>query len=253
MVLSLPEPERTETMGDQSTSLTALRQSRSRLPLGTLALVYFLALAGRLIFYMIPVQGPFYLESQTGIDATTVGFILGVSTLAGGIVSLGYGCIRKRASVIAIVALTFAFMSVGYVIIGFGGKLPVILLGLAIAGFGTGLLLPNLNTWLAAATPESVRGRALGGLTSAYFFGQFLSPIVTRPLADAVGLATAFRWVGAVMVIGVIGFGVAAIAVSPPTETESEPDGEAATEPTDQPALIECLVAPLQDTRRRCS
>ena len=35
------------------------------------------------------------------------------------------------------------------------------------------------------------------------------------------------------MVIGVVGFGVAAIAVSPPTETESEPDGEAATEPTD--------------------
>jgi hypothetical protein len=29
------------------------------------------------------------------------------------------------------------------------------------------------------------------------------------------------------------GFGVAAIAVSPPTETESEPDGEAVTEPTD--------------------
>ena len=88
---------------------------------------------------------------------------------------MGYGRIRKRASVIAIVALTFGFMSVGYVIIGFGRKLPVILLGLAIAGFGTGLLLPNLNTWLAAATPESVRWRALGGLTSAYFFGQFLS------------------------------------------------------------------------------
>jgi hypothetical protein len=91
MVLSLPEPERAETTGDRPTSLAALRQSLSRLPLGTLDLVYFLALAGRLIFYMIAVQGPFYLESQTKIDATTVGFVLGVSTLAGGIVSLGYG------------------------------------------------------------------------------------------------------------------------------------------------------------------
>ena len=55
------------------------------------------------------------------------------------------------------------------------------------------------------------------------------------------------------MVTGVVGFGVAAIAISPPIETESEPDREAATEPTDQPALFECLIVPLQDTRRRCS
>ena len=91
-----------------------------------------------------------------------------------------------------------------------------------IARFGTGLLLPNLNTWLAAAVPESVRGRALGGLTSAYFFEQFLSPVVTRPIADVVGLATTFRWIGVAMAGGALAFGLAAVVASPPAETEAD-------------------------------
>ena len=222
MILSLPEPERTEPTGDRPTDFAALRRTLARVPLGTLALVYAVGLIGQLVFYMIPVQGPFYLESQTGISPTLVGVTLGLSTLSGGIVSIGYGRIRKRASVITIVAFTFGFMSVGYVIVGLSGSLLGILVGLVIAGFGTGLLLPNLNTWLTAAVPESVRGRALGGLTSAYFFGQFLSPIVTRPIADVVGLATTFRWVGVAMAGGALAFGLAAVVASPPAETEAD-------------------------------
>ena len=82
-------------------------------------------------------------------------------------------------------------------------------------------------------TPDSARGRALGGLTSSLFLGQFLSPILTRPLAEAFGLATAFVWVGAVMIVGVVSFGLAAVIVPPPAESEPESNDGGLTDPTD--------------------
>jgi dipeptide/tripeptide permease len=41
-------------------------------------------------------------------------------------------------------------MSAGYVLVGLSETCSLILLGLIVAGVGTGLLLPNLNMWLAA-------------------------------------------------------------------------------------------------------
>jgi hypothetical protein len=61
-----------------------------------------------------------------------------------------FDSIRSYASVITTVALTFAFMSAGYVLVGLSGTCSLILLGLIVARVGTGLLLPNLNMWLAA-------------------------------------------------------------------------------------------------------
>ena len=92
---------------------------------------------------------------------------------------------------------------------------------------------PKLNTWLAAVTPDSARGRALGGPTSFLFLGQFLSPICPRPLAEVVGLATAFVWIGAVMVVGVVSFGLAAVSIPPPAKSEPESNDGGLTDPTD--------------------
>ena len=82
-------------------------------------------------------------------------------------------------------------------------------------------------------TLDSARGRALGGPTSFLFFGQFLSPIGPRPLAEVIDLTTAFACVGAVMVIGVVSFGLAAVIMPPPAEPELESDDGGLTDPTD--------------------
>lgn len=199
IAFALPEPDRGEPTRDHPPSIDELRRTIARFPLGSLALIFALGLVGQLIFYMIPVQLPFYLESQTGASATPVGAALAMMTFSGGIVSLFYGHIRRTLGVTALVALTFTFMSVGYVVIGISGTFLGIIAGLTLTGAGIGFLLPNLNTWLAAVTPEAVRGRALSGLTSAIFIGQFLSPIVTRPVSETVGLGATFLGVGVML------------------------------------------------------
>ena len=166
MAFALPEPDRREPTGDRPTSTDDLRRTLTRFPLKTLALIGALGLVGQIIFYMIPVQMPFYLEAQTGVSGTLIGTALAVSTGAGGVASLLYGRIRRSVSVIGIVALTFTFMSIGYIVIGVSGTLPRIVAGLAIAGAGSGFLLTNLNAWTAAITPETVRGhRDFYGIT----------------------------------------------------------------------------------------
>ena len=74
-----------------------------------------------------------------------------------------------------------------------------VVLGLAVAGLGLGLVLPNLNRWTVESAAERLRGRALSGITTATFLGQFLSPLVTQPLADATSLATMYLALGGVL------------------------------------------------------
>lgn len=235
MVFALPEPDRHEPTGDRPTSIDDLYRTLARFPLKTLALIATLGVVGQIIFYMIPVQIPFYLETQTGASSMLIGAALAASTGAGGIASLLYGHIRQSVSVIGIVVLTFTFMSLGYTVIGVAGTFFGVVAGLAIAGAGSGFLLTNLNAWIAVVTPESVRGRALSALTSAFFLGQFLSPLVVRPVSDFIGLGTMFLGVGVLLAGGAVAFALAAVYTTPPSESDLYADagdllGESALE-----------------------
>ncbi|MEG4322819.1 MFS transporter, partial [Microcoleus sp. Aus8_D1] len=74
-----------------------------------------------------------------------------------------------------------------------------VLIGLAIAGLGVGLLMPNMNVCLTSSTPAVLRGRILGGLTTSFFLGQFISPFVSQPLSQWAGLGTTYGLAGGLM------------------------------------------------------
>ncbi|MBD1853938.1 hypothetical protein [Leptolyngbya sp. GB1-A1] len=44
------------------------------------------------------------------------------------------------------------------------------------------------------------KGVVLGGLTTAFFLGQFVSPILSQPLSSVVGLDVTYRLAGGLMV-----------------------------------------------------
>ncbi len=55
--------------------------------------------------------------------------------------------------------------------------------------------------WLAAIVPATVRGRAIGGLTTAIFLGQFLSPVVAQPAVMWLGLGGAIALAGLIALL----------------------------------------------------
>jgi MFS family permease len=88
--------------------------------------------------------------------------------------------------------------------------LPVAALGIAVMGLGMGPSMPNYTTYWMGVVPPAVRGRASGLLTTAFFSGQFASPLVTAPLVASFGLAQAFGVLALVMAVLGVGLGVLA-------------------------------------------
>jgi MFS family permease len=61
--------------------------------------------------------------------------------------------------------------------------------------------MPNLNVWLTTVVPEELRGRALGRFTTFVFLGQFISPLLSQPLSQQIGLDVTYTLAGGVMLL----------------------------------------------------
>ena len=164
--------------------------------------IYVMGFLGMIFFYMVPVQIPFLLTQQTEVSNTLVGLAVSVATVTGAIASMNYARVKARTTFANVYALSFLLMAAGYSIISLGDQYWLIAVGLAVSGFGTGFLMPNGNLWLIDSTDESSRGRAIGGLSSAIFLGQFLSPIAIAPVVRWTSLNNTFL-IAAFLLVGI--------------------------------------------------
>lgn len=203
IAFTLYEPKRAVNNQAQDSS----QVTQPSMPISVLAMIYGVALFYMLAFYLIPVQLPFYLKNLSNSSAAASGLAIAASTLASSIASLRYGFVKERLGFVSIVATAFAIASVGYLMIGVSGSYNLVLLGLIVAGLGFGLLMPNLNVWLSSIVPDALRGRALGGLTTFFFLGQFLSPIIAQPVTNSVGLGQTYIVTGiSLLIVAIIFF-----------------------------------------------
>lgn len=178
-----------------------IAQPEVKTPLKLLGLIYGSALILQIVFYMIPVQLPFYLEQLSAASASQSGLAIALVTLFAAIASMNYGKLKQKFSYVQILSISFILIGLGYGGIGLASNYPLILVVLIPAGIGLGWVTPNLNLWTTVAVPTALRGRALGGLTTCLFLGQFLSPIVTQPLNQAVNLASTYGLAGVLLVV----------------------------------------------------
>jgi MFS family permease len=177
-------------------------------PLGVMAIVYGFTTLSQIAFYLIPVQLPFFLDGLVKALPSQSGMAIAFCTLFSAIASLTYGKLKQRMEFVTFLPIIFGFMGIGYLLIGQSSNWAQVLTGLAISGMGLGILMPNMSVWLSSAVPDTMRGRALGGLSTAMFLGQFLSPIVTQPLTKNLGLGGTYALTGGALVIVALGFAV---------------------------------------------
>lgn len=195
----LPEPSRNSSQPSRQQS--SIPAESTSLPMGLVVFTYGIALIAQAAFYMIPVQLPFYLQALTNASASQSGLAIASATLFIAVSSILYQRIKARLTFISIYETGFLSMGVGYGLISLANGYGIVLLGLAIAGFGLGLLIPNMNLCLTSISPTVLRGRTLGGLTTCFFLGQFISPLLSQPLSQLVGLSLAYRLAGVLLVL----------------------------------------------------
>ena len=201
IIFCLYEPERSQKKLVDSTADRS--QSTPKILLVT---ILASATASQLIFYLIPTQLPFYLKSLFQSTASQSGLAIAFGMLFSAFASIAYGRIKARFHFVQIMMLVCGLMGVGYCIIGNASSYPLVLIGLTILGLGLGLVMPNLTVWLSSIVPDHQRGRALGWLSSCLFFGQFLSPIISQPLARSIGLDRTYTAAGIFLLVASIGF-----------------------------------------------
>lgn len=139
------------------------------------------------MFYLIPIQMPFFLKDLTGVSNSEVGIALSSMTLFAAFSALPYKKVKEKLSFQNIFVLLFFLMAIDYAIIAVSENYVQVMIGLMIGGLGMGLLLPNMNLLLISATPELLRGSMIGGMVSFIFLGQFLSPLVGQPFFEVFG------------------------------------------------------------------
>lgn len=158
----------------------------------TIYTIYFSAFIGLVLFYILPLQIPFYLKTLGYNSNTMSGLAISALTTSQAFSSFFYRKIRMNFSNLAIYGLGFSLMAVGFFIISSSSYYWQILTGLVVSGIGAAWLMPNSSLWLLAVSPDNLRGKYIGRLTTFIFLGQFMSPIVVQPIQNLVGAKNTF-------------------------------------------------------------
>lgn len=186
--IHLPETER-----------PAAQVSASKAPfsVGPFMIVGVSALLAMITYYMLPTRLPFLLR-DLGVNApSAAGLIIGAGNVAMIAMALLYPRFGTGFRPYTIYAMIFATTALGFGLIAAATSWPLVVLGSAIAGAGYGWLFPVNNIILMERASEAVRGRAAGFHTTTIFLGQFLSPLISGPIASQSSTAGAFGWFAA--------------------------------------------------------
>jgi len=164
--------------------------------------IYLLAFTATTVFFLAPTQLPFALDAL-GVSTTAIGLVVAASTATGVLGSLLFPRLQKRLTPAAIAALSLTLLGAGWLVVGAtaGSAWGGMLLGALVGGIGVGLIVPDLNLWVSNLATPARRGPLLGGLVSAIFAGQFISPLLAQPLVDVAGVGAAFSAGGAAVIV----------------------------------------------------
>ncbi len=177
-----------------------------------LGLALFLAASYSMAFFLVPVQMAFYLRELGNADPATAGLVIAISAMAVALTSLAYSRTRARIGAEAVMALAFALAAVGYFFVGAAHSVSQVLVAVVVSGCGYGFLMANVVVWILDGTPESIRGRVSGGIATATFVGQFLSPLASQPIVNAFGVGATYTAASAGLAVIALGFFVFVVA-----------------------------------------
>lgn len=207
MLATLYEPS--VTRHDSTPALTAV-EPQDTTPFPTAVVVKFslITFLSSLIYYVFIVQSGLAFEASGVASSGNLGILIGVSSLGTPVGALLFNYISRRASGAALIASFLAFMGVGMIGMGLARTTTVMMIFGFIQQIGGGITVAGLIFWVSRLLPAQHRGRGFGFWSSAFFAGQFASPLL-------VGIVRQFTVgiLGAFVVCGLLAIGGAVVVV----------------------------------------
>lgn len=174
-------------------------------PWSRMAGIIGITIYGSVLFYTVQIQAGRGIALLGVSDPGRIGFLTSVASLGVPIGTFVYSRIG-RARVANLLLGEFAFLTVGFLLMGRAGSTTPFLIGCFINQLGAGVLLPTLLVWAMDGLPFDIRARAAGLWTGAFSIGQFLCPVVvTLASSHAGGLMGAFSVLSGAAGLGALG------------------------------------------------
>jgi MFS family permease len=158
------------------------------------------------IFFLIPVQIPFYLKASGVEKNSLIGAAIATSTACSAISSFFYFRIKGTFNFLSVFSIGYLMMAAGFACITMSGAYGFVVAGMMLSGLGMGMMIPNTNMWVMKIAPPEIRGKEIGKLTTFWFLGQFLSPIVIYPVLKVLSLSSAFLLASGLLFLLSMGF-----------------------------------------------
>ncbi len=185
-IIFLNEPSKNKmTLNEEKTEQKLLN-------INAIVLNYGIIILGMFLFYMLPVQIPFLIKKMGYKKNIIISLPLVIGAIFTSLSSFYYKEVIKKIGYKIIYQIAFSFICLGFFMIFLSTNLYLLIPALAVSGLGIGFLIPNSSLWVTNLSNFKMRGKIIGGLTSFLFLGQFLSPIVVKPLIDQFDINTTF-------------------------------------------------------------
>ena len=154
--------------------------------------VYLTGFFSMILFYMLPTQLPYLIINELGGTPSSVSYFIAFAMLINALTAKQYHRLKKRLSFEQLFVIVYLFFGTGLFIISQVTTLTSLFGAALFIGVGFGLLLVNINMWLLSLVAAHKRGRAIGLLTSSFYLGQFVSPILFEPIVRLEGIRGLF-------------------------------------------------------------
>ena len=171
------------------------------IPFWPSAFVFVSAFLASGLFFITPVQLPFFLKSTFNATPLQMGAAVAVGNTVGALISLTYYRFKARMNYVAIYAFIFLSMSLGYYALTLAPNYNIALMAMVIGGLGFGLYVPNHSAWILSIVAPERRGFGVGLVTTAMFMGQFSAPILVQPFIVPGDPANVWRNVSAILFV----------------------------------------------------
>ncbi|MFC1869224.1 MFS transporter [Thermodesulfobacteriota bacterium] len=154
--------------------------------------IYGFMFMSHVFLYVLIIFLPQHLEKIDISNPFHISLFITAMTISAALTSFRYHRIRSKLSYKMIFLLTLALWAIGFAAISKFSVIILMLLSLALLGIGFGMVFPTIPLLIGEIVPISFRGRFSSYIGTAFFIGQFLSPIIFAPVLVLLGLKGVF-------------------------------------------------------------
>ncbi|TAK54422.1 MAG: MFS transporter [Gammaproteobacteria bacterium] len=198
------------------TAESAAQHGTAEVPWSTtrLAGICTVTLVGAVVFMAIQVHIGYLLGGVGVTSPRTIGMVAAAAQIAVVTGSLLFRLLlRVRAATAARLGIALCICGAGFLLAGLAATFTGVVAGALLNGLGAGILLPTLLCWNMCHLTQEHRALGTGAWMAAFFFGQFITPLVVVGISKWVdGLSQAIWLMGSVllpcaMIVLLVAFG----------------------------------------------